>query len=116
MGAKGEGIRSYMLSIARGHPRRIVALTCEKFQITRQAANRHISNLVEQKLLIPQGVTRGRSYELAILGRKELAVALSHSLQEDQLWDHEITPILSDLPRHVSDICLYGFTEMVNNA
>jgi anti-sigma regulatory factor (Ser/Thr protein kinase) len=115
MGAKGDEIRSYILSVARSQPRRIAALATVKFQITRQAANRHISKLVEQKLLIPQGITRGRSYELAILNRKEVTVPLSRSLQEDQLWDHEMMPVLEDVPRHVSEICMYGFTEMVNN-
>ncbi|WP_204138747.1 STAS-like domain-containing protein [Halomicronema sp. CCY15110] len=113
---RGEQIRQFILTNVEKHPRDIAALAAQEFDITRQAVNKHIKRLVEQKALSFKGSTNSRSYYLHPLIEWRKRYSLDASLEEDIVWDSDIKPLLSDLPDNVKDIWIYGFTEMLNNA
>lgn len=109
-------VRAFILTHIGDQPRGIAKVVAERFSITRQAANRHISRLVDEGLLDAKGRTRDRHYRLAVLGILDRTVRITSSLEEDVVWKEHVLPVLSSVPPNVRDICNYGFTEMVNNA
>jgi hypothetical protein len=112
---KGNQIRKFILDNVRHHPRDIVRLTEKTFQITRQAVYRHTHNLIGKGLLIAEGSTRKREYKLKVIASKVVYIPISEGLQEDVVWREQVSPVLSDVPQNIIDICNHGFTEMVNN-
>lgn len=113
---RGEQIRQFILTNVEDHPKDIAALAAQEFGITRQAVNKHIKRLIEQKALSFKGSTNSRSYYLHPLIEWRKIYSLDTSLEEDIVWDSDIKPLLYDLPDNVKDIWIYGFTEMLNNA
>jgi biotin operon repressor len=112
---RGEKIRQFILSNVDEHPNEIASLAAQEFGITRQAVNKHIKSLVEQKALIVQGSTRNKVYLLHPLVQWTKKYSLEVKLEEDIIWDLDIKSQLSDLPDNVRAIWYYAFTEMVNN-
>lgn len=41
---------------------------------------------------------------------------LSKSLQEFDIWEKDFAPFFAGVPQNISNICSFGFTEIVNNA
>lgn len=113
---RGEEIRQFILDNVEHHPKDVVALTCNAFDISRQAVNKHIKRLVEQKALLIRGSTRSRHYILHPLVKWEHIYSLDGTLAEDVVWRNDISEFVSDLPDNVIDIWHYGFTEILNNA
>ncbi len=113
---RGQDIRQFILDNVEHHPKDIVALTSNAFGITRQAINKHIKRLVEQKALLVKGTTRSRHYILHPLVNWEHIYSLEGNLAEDIVWRNDISQFLNDLPDNVIDIWFYGFTEILNNA
>ena len=113
---RGERIRQFVLENVEKHPRDVASLAAQEFGITRQAVNKHIQRLVEQKALVVEGSTRSRVYQLHPLIEWTKTYSLNEKVEEDVVWDIDIKPLVNDLPDNVRDIWLYGFTEMLNNA
>jgi len=113
---RGEDIRRFIIDHIEKHPQEISKLTAQHFHITRQAVNKHLQRLSEEKALIEEGQTRNRTYKLAPLLTWEHTYQTKMSLAEDLIWRKDIQPILSGLPDNVLHIWHYGFTEMFNNA
>jgi anti-sigma regulatory factor (Ser/Thr protein kinase) len=113
---RGEEIRRFILDNVEHHPKDVVALTCHAFDISRQAANKHIKRLVEQKAILARGSTRSRHYVLHPLVKWEHIYPLDGKLAEDVVWRRHISEFVYDLPGNVIDIWQYGFTEILNNA
>jgi anti-sigma regulatory factor (Ser/Thr protein kinase) len=113
---RGKRIRQFILDNVEKHPRDVASLAAQEFSITRQAVNKHIQHLVEQKALIVRGSTRSKSYQLHPLIEWTKTYGLSNKLEEDVVWDSDIKSLVIELPDNVRDIWLYGFTEMLNNA
>lgn len=114
---RGEQIRSFILSQVAQHPGDIAAITAQKFEISRQAANRHLKRLVDQGSLLAEGTTRRRSYKLCPqIDWKQLYSLTEQHLEEDIVWSRDVRPQLGELPDNVLDIWFYGFTEILNNA
>lgn len=113
---RGEEIRQFILDNVEHHPKDVVALTSNAFDISRQAVNKHIKRLVEQKALLIRGSTRSRHYILHPLVKWEHIYSLDGTLAEDVVWRNDISEFVSDLPDNVIDIWHYGFTEILNNA
>ncbi len=116
VGKRSEEIRQFILTHLEQHPREIAALTAQEFGISRQAVNKHIQRLVEQKAIIVSGSTRNKSYQLHPLVEWERIYAIVEKMAEDIVWDDDIQPLIKDLPDNVRRIWAYGFTEMMNNA
>ena len=113
---RGEEIRQFILTNVEAHPSDVAALAAQEFGITRQAINKHIQRLVEQKAIVVEGSTKSRSYQLYPLVEWKQTYDLTKKLEEDVVWDSDIRPLLIDLPRNDKDIWAYGFNEMLNNA
>jgi len=113
---RGEEIRQFILDNAGHHPKDVVKLTARNFGISRQAVNKHVKRLVEQKALLARGTTRNRHYLLHPLVQWEQIYLLDGNLEEDRVWRVDIAPLLGELPDNVKDIWHYGFTEILNNA
>jgi anti-sigma regulatory factor (Ser/Thr protein kinase) len=112
---KSEEIRLYILENVEDHPNDITAVTSGQFGITRQAAHRHVTHLLELGLLTASGTTRNRVYIPKPLADFSIQLPLQ-GLEEDKVWRSHVRPLLGSTPTNVIGICQYGFTEMVNNA
>ena len=112
---RGEDIRDFILANVPAHPADIVRVTAEHFAITRQAAHKHISRLVEEQLLTVEGATKSCRYALGVFESWHQTYSLE-GLEEDRVWRADIEPRLGALPENARKIWAYGFTEMLNNA
>ena len=108
-------IRAFVLANVEAHPQDIARVTAEKFGISRQAANRHLKSLVDNKQIIASGKTRQKRYELVPIAEKIFNLEIIPGLSEDTIWRRLIEPLLVGVKENVLGICQYGFTEMVNN-
>ncbi|MCY4388187.1 MAG: DUF4325 domain-containing protein [Desulfurellaceae bacterium] len=113
---RGRLIRDYILKHVDSNSQNIAQETASHFGISRQAVNTHISRLVREGLLTARGATRNRRYSLAILREELFEVPLTDETAEHIVWQKEVEPLLSDIPKTARDIWHYGFTEMLNNA
>jgi anti-sigma regulatory factor (Ser/Thr protein kinase) len=114
--ARGEAVRRFIIENVGEHPRDIGRLTATEFDISRQAVNLHLRRLVDEGILKPAGATSNRSYALSALATWSNDYILAEGLAEDRVWLRDIAPCLGPLPRNVTDIWHYAFTEMFNNA
>ncbi len=113
---RGEEIRQFILDNVEHHPKIVAKLAAHNFGITRQAVNKHIQRLVEQKALLVHGSTRNRHYLLHPLVQWEHIYLLDGSLAEDIVWRNDIAVLFGQLTINVIDIWHYGFTEILNNS
>jgi hypothetical protein len=114
--SRGEAIRKYILNNVEKHPDNIARKAAEKFDISRQAANKHLRKLVEEESLTVHGRTKSRVYKLRPLLDWSQTFRITPKLAEDVVWRDEVEPRLGKMPDNVNDIWHYGFTEMFNNA
>jgi signal transduction histidine kinase len=113
---RGETIRQFILDNVEHHPSDIAQIAAEKFDISRQAINKHIRQLIEQKTLIMSGQTKDRRYGLPPIKEVTKTFPLDNTLQEDVVWRNEISVLLSGFPDNVIEVWNYCFTEILNNA
>ncbi len=113
---RGEAVRRFILENVEEHPADIAIITAEKFEITRQAVNKHLRKLVDENAILENGNTRNRTYQLASLVSFSESYPIDEKLEEDQVWRKDIVTHLTNLSQNVLDIWHYGFTEMFNNA
>lgn len=113
---RGEDIRRYIIENVEKNPSDIAKKTTEKFGITRQAANKHLQRLTDEKALTVIGRTRARSYKLCPIAEWNSSYTISDTLEEHVVWSRDIAPKVAHLPENARDILHYGFTEMFNNA
>lgn len=113
---RGEQIRNFIIQSVAQHPRDLAAVVSKKFQISRQASNRHIMLLVQEGCLTEQGQTKNRVYRLAANTVKNWSYQIVPGLAEDVVWREDLRPAIGDASQNVIQIWNYGFTEMFNNA
>ena len=113
---KGEQVRNYILLNVVKHSDDIARRTAQRFDISRQAANKHLQRLVAEGALLTEGNTRGRKYKLAPLAEWDRTYRIAPNLAEDIVWRNDVVLSLGGLPENVLEIWHYGFTEMFNNA
>jgi len=112
---KNEQIRQFTLENVEDHPTDITSVVSVRFGLSRQASHRHVQKLVQNGLIVAEGTTRNRKYQVKPFIDFAINLPLS-GLQEDKLWREYILPRLENLSLNVLQICQYGFTEIVNNA
>jgi anti-sigma regulatory factor (Ser/Thr protein kinase) len=108
-------IRQFIVDHLARHPQDISSVTAKHFDISRQAASRHIRQMVNDGLIIARGTTRGVRYELKPLVDEKIAVSIFPELEEHKVWLERVRPLLKGVADNVQQICNYGFTEMLNN-
>jgi len=113
---RGEGIRRFILEHVEAHPREVAALAAQKFDISRQAINKHLQRLAKEGALTETGKTRNRVYALRPLTDWQEEFDIGPDLEEHLAWQDKVSPALGPLSENVLDIWQYAFTEMVNNA
>jgi len=113
---RGEQVRRFITENIEKHPNDIAKITSVKFNISRQAANKHLHNLVDEGILSTQGSTRSRKYSLCALEQWDKTYSIDPKLAEDIVWRNDVAPSLGHLPGNILEIWHYGFTEMFNNA
>jgi anti-sigma regulatory factor (Ser/Thr protein kinase) len=82
--------------------------------VSRQAAHRFLSRLVERGELVREGRARATRYRTAPRKQSELTYRRT-GLQEDRVWD-DVRQKLPDLGPDANAIAHYAVTELVNNA
>jgi len=114
--ARGEKIRKFILEHVGKHSGDIAKVTAQKFNISRQAANRHLKRLVDEESLAIEGKTKSRKYKLRKLLDWSETFYIPNGLEEDVIWRDHLTQQLGTMPDNVGEIWHYSFTEMFNNA
>ena len=113
--ARGEDIRHFILDHIENHSNDIAKVTTEHFGITRQAANKHLKRLVQEKSLSETGQTRRESTNWPLSWSGERPITF-HLKPKNICSGNRIFRSSSVLGRNVADIWHYGFSEMLNNA
>lgn len=114
--SRGQSVRKYILDNVEQHATDISKKTSNHFKISRQAAYKYIKKLVTEEALTESGTTRAKSYKLRPFLEWENSYSLGLHLEEHIIWTKDVLPLLGTMPKNISDIWLYGFTEMFNNA
>ncbi len=115
MREKTRKINDFIINNVNTYPRTITKETTEKFNLSRQAVNKHLQKLVSSGVLDVSGTTRNRSYKLKLISNKEFILTITPELAEDRVWREYISNLTSSIDKNIEDICNYGFTEMFNN-
>jgi anti-sigma regulatory factor (Ser/Thr protein kinase)/anti-anti-sigma regulatory factor len=110
-----EEIRKFILENVEDHPSDITSLVAGTFDISRQASHRYVQKLVSDGLVIAEGNTRDRKYEVKPLFNYSTQLSLK-GLEEDKVWRQNVLPLMQNVSPNVLQICHHGLTEMVNNA
>jgi anti-sigma regulatory factor (Ser/Thr protein kinase) len=113
---QGKAIREFILTSVDEHPSDLVAVVVQKFDLSRQAANKHVHRLISEGVLQAEGQTKSRVYKLVPLTLWLQTYKIVPQLAEHDVWDNDISPLLNDLPKNVRDIWQFSFTEIFNNA
>lgn len=93
-----------------------VRRVARQFEVTPQAIQLHVKQMVSAGELVATGERRYRRYQLAVKSRNVKAFPLDGSVNEDRVWADLVRPVLSDLTAEELEICNYGLTEIANNA
>ncbi len=110
-----ERIEKFLTDLIQAKRLDLVAQGSKVFGISRQAVNGHLRNMVKRGLIEAAGTTRSRRYKL-IRQIQEKKYELTPRLEEHEVWESFIAPLLHEVRDTVRRICQYGFTEMLNNA
>lgn len=113
--AGAEEVRRFILEHVADHPNDIAKEVATRFDMTRQAASKHLQKLVDEGLLSESGNTRARSYVLTQLEWYQ-EYPITPDLAEDVIWTRDISRELGKQAENALDIWHFGFTEMFNNA
>lgn len=112
---RGDKIRRQILADLVDHPTDITKHICEIFSISPQAVNNHIKKLEKEGWIKSSGTGRGKRYILGDTREYKSLFPISAELTEDEVWREHYAFLFEGLPENITDICHYGFTEMVNN-
>lgn len=112
--SRSDQIDAALLAAVIAHPRDLTSFVASQLGVSRQTTAAHARALVESGFLARSGTTRP-IYVLGPTRFGEFKYPLK-GLAEDQVWAHDVAPLLNNLPANIIDIAHYGLTEMVNNA
>jgi anti-sigma regulatory factor (Ser/Thr protein kinase) len=112
---KNLAIREFIIRHVEDHPNDIASYTSRRFNIARTNANRHLNELVNDKLLMSEGETPALKYKLLDFVNEEIKFDVTPQTEEDVIWREKVRPLLRDLPNNVLEILQYGVSEMLNN-
>lgn len=108
-------IRQFIIDGVVMFPEEIGQLAASKFNITRQAVSRHLGALVKANVLVATGRGKARRWHLKTSTLIDRTYSLG-GLEEHIVWGRDVKPAIGDQQTNVLGICVYGLTEMVNNA
>lgn len=112
----GEKVREFLLQgIVEKEPQ-LVTSAVRAFGISRQAVLKHVERLKAQNAILVTGTKRKPVYELIPIQIVEQDFPLDDGLEEHDVWEQLVLPLISNLPANVLGIWIHAFTEMFNNA
>jgi predicted transcriptional regulator len=109
-------IRKQIIRDVLHHPNDIAQHISDIFNISRQAVNKHIKALEKEGRIITTGTTRNKVYQLGPVRDNSLFMRITPTLSEHQVYMSNFSWVTDGVPKNVSDIIFYGFTEIYNNA
>lgn len=117
MNEKTQKIRIFICQNIELSSARLSTLVIETFSISRQAAHVHIQNLLKEKLILAKKKGKFITYSLKPLVTQKNLEKISGTSNEYLISAKTIALFFEklNLPKNVSDIWMYGFSEMVNN-
>jgi anti-sigma regulatory factor (Ser/Thr protein kinase) len=113
---RSKKIQEQILRDLVHHPKDIVSHISSIFSLSRQAVNRHMSQLVEAGKINATGTTKNRTYTIGPVRSHSLKLDISAGASEHDVYFNKFPDVLSGLTKNVADIVFYGFTEILNNA
>ena len=113
---RGDEVRSFILDNVSDHPSNIASFAAAHFGMSRQAIHKHLSKLAERGLIAQTGKTRNRVYGLNASSPFTKTYRLDTKVEEDIVWEQDVSKFIAPLPANVMGIWQFGFTEMFNNA
>ncbi len=116
MSQQAKSIREYIIKNLEHYPGDIVAMAAKHFLVTRTTVHRHLNYLIKQGLIIKSGTTRDVRYNLQSRLARKMSYKISRGLSEFNVFKSDFEDIFLQFPKNIYDICLYGFTEIFNNA
>jgi anti-sigma regulatory factor (Ser/Thr protein kinase) len=112
---KSDLMRRYLLDGIRDGRENLIQDAVEVFGLSRQTIHKHLAALVANGYLVAEGKTKARTYRLGPIRQRESTYKLAE-IDEHRVHRSDFAYLFDGLPQNVSEICHYGFTEMVNNA
>jgi len=111
---KIEVIKQFIIDNLQEHPTDIAAFASGKLNTTRQTIFKYLKEYISKGLVRGSGKTKGVQYEFVPVIHK-FEFPLDQVKSESDVWTDTIVPILPELSQNIREICVYGFTEMLNN-
>lgn len=112
---KREQIKSYILEKINENQQNLITSVAQKCDISATTVQRYLKQLLKEDVIKENSEKNG--YEIintineAFIFEKDIC-----SLEEQQIFDKYIRPLLSELPHNVQRIWEHVFTEIMNNA
>ena len=108
-------IRKFILDNLSEHQKDIVRASIRKFGISRQGILRHLNSLIHDGKVAVHGKTKDRYYEIIPTIDFSKLIPISDSINENDIGVKYIFPYLNQLPKNITTICEYGFSNAFNN-
>lgn len=115
MRERTKQIRDFILENVKDHPKDIAAFTAKHFDISRQAVNKHLKAMVDNKYLAADGTRNSRVYSVLLDNKFNKSYQLP-GIDESMIYLDDIYPKIRHLEKNVVEIVEYVFTEIMNNA
>lgn len=109
-------IRGTIMSLLPGSSERIHNCITSKFGIKKAAVNKHLREMVNDKVAFIKSEGSKRSYHANLVEIFREQYSLSDGLEEDIVFRSDIIPVLESINEEALDTWRYAFTEMFNNA
>jgi anti-sigma regulatory factor (Ser/Thr protein kinase) len=113
---RAKEIKDFIMRNVVSHENDIIIYTAEHFAITRTATLRHMHSLIQNNKIVRTGYTKDVKYFLAKQLNQSFSHKITKSLDEFSVWEKHLKLAFLAIPKDVTDIVHYGFSEIFNNA
>jgi len=100
----GEKVREFLLQGIVEKDPQLVTSAVRKFSISRQAVLKHVDRLKAQNAILVTGTKRKPIYELIPIQVVERDFLLQEGLEEHDVWEELVLPLINSLPANVLGI------------
>ena len=111
---KRESIKRYMLEKIRQDDEQFIQKTMENFHISITTVKRYLKECIENQILCEDN-TKQTGYGLKTI-IYTYSYQLNNCIDEDEIYNENMRPLLDDVSKEARSIWYYAFTEMMNNA
>lgn len=86
-----------------------------KFNISKQAINKHLLHLEKEGYLISSGKTNNKTYSLGKNREFSKTFKVDDNFDEFEVYNTDFYWVVEHLPKNIEEIVEWGFTEILNN-